>query len=120
MSEISAVEFGRVLGHLEAIQAEIRDLKTRTMFRLDDLESRVETIEKHSAERSFPSIARSCASLPASTIERKSFSFSPLSSNPSFSKFLSISFTLSSPLKAIPGLFKKLKRRKIETHRELD
>lgn len=53
-NDISAVEFGRVLGHLEAIQADLRELKTRTVFRLDNLEDRMEVVEQRLAERTFP------------------------------------------------------------------
>ncbi len=45
MSDIDPVEFGRVIGHLEAIQSELQDIKARTMWRLDNLETRIEKIE---------------------------------------------------------------------------
>lgn len=51
MSDINPVEFGRVIGHLEAIQSELRDLKTRTVWRLDNLEGRVEMLETKGAEQ---------------------------------------------------------------------
>ncbi|MDY0087131.1 MAG: hypothetical protein RBS78_01035 [Coriobacteriia bacterium] len=50
-TSVSPVEFGRVLGHLEAIQSELRDMKTRTIWRLDNLEDRVEKLETGSAAR---------------------------------------------------------------------
>jgi hypothetical protein len=43
--QISPIEFGRVLGLLEGIRLEIAELRTRTIFRLDTLEARVETLE---------------------------------------------------------------------------
>lgn len=42
---IDPVEFGRVIGHLEAIERELADLKSRTIWRLDNLEMRVEKLE---------------------------------------------------------------------------
>lgn len=47
--QVSPVEFGRVLGHLESIQGEIRDLKSRVTFRVDNLEDRVEKLEREAA-----------------------------------------------------------------------
>lgn len=43
---VDPIEFGRVIGHLEAIQRELKDLKERTVWRLDNLEGRVEKLEK--------------------------------------------------------------------------
>ena len=49
VNEISPVEFGKMMGHLEAIRAELREIKDRHVWRLDDLEKRVEGLEnKHS------------------------------------------------------------------------
>lgn len=45
-SHIDPVEFGRIIGHLESIEGELRDLKARTTWRLDNLETRIETLEK--------------------------------------------------------------------------
>ena len=48
-NDINPVEFGRVLGHLESIEKQIFDLKERTVWRLDNLEGRVEIIEHERA-----------------------------------------------------------------------
>lgn len=42
---IDPVEFGRLLATLENIRAELRELKERTVWRLDRLEERVEKLE---------------------------------------------------------------------------
>lgn len=46
MNQVDPTEFGRVVGHLEALRAEIKELKERVIWRLDNLEGRVETLEK--------------------------------------------------------------------------
>lgn len=51
MSGVDPVEFGRVIGLLEAIRTEVQDLKTRHVWRLDNLETRVETLEQGSASK---------------------------------------------------------------------
>ena len=46
MSQVDPTEFGRVVGHLEALRSEIKELKERVIWRLDNLEARVESLEK--------------------------------------------------------------------------
>lgn len=58
MSEqASPFEFGRLVGHLEAIQRELKELKDRTIWRLDDIERRVETLEKYKEVDEKPRLA---------------------------------------------------------------
>lgn len=54
---ISPVEFGRVLGHLEGIRSELADLKTRTVWRLDNIEGRVEALESYRSADERPRLA---------------------------------------------------------------
>ena len=49
MEQIDPIEFGKALAYLEAIKAELQDLKTRVVFRLDNLEARLEIVESHIA-----------------------------------------------------------------------
>jgi len=51
---ISPIEFGRLLGLVEALRNDVSEMKTRHLWRLDDLEQRVETIEKADSAESFP------------------------------------------------------------------
>jgi hypothetical protein len=45
------VQFGRLLGIMEMVRAELAELKQRFVFRIDNLESRVEKLEVgHAAE----------------------------------------------------------------------
>lgn len=45
MNEVSAVEFGRVLGRLESLSEQIAKMEERIVWRQDDLERRVERLE---------------------------------------------------------------------------
>lgn len=54
---VNPIEFGRVIGHLEAIQRELKDLKDRTVWRLDDIEKRVEVLEKYKEVDEKPRLA---------------------------------------------------------------
>lgn len=56
-TDISPVEFGRVLGHLEGIRSELTDLKARTVWRLDDIEGRVESLERYRSVDERPRLA---------------------------------------------------------------
>lgn len=56
-TDISPVEFGRVLGHLEGIRSELTDLKSRTVWRLDDIEARVEHLERYKVVDEKPRLA---------------------------------------------------------------
>lgn len=58
---VSPIEFGRVLGHLEGIRSELTDLKTRTVWRLDNIESRVEALESHRTVAERPRLADTMA-----------------------------------------------------------
>lgn len=53
MTVVSPIEFGRVVGYLEAMRSEIKELKDRAIWRLDNLEGRVESLEKSSADQGF-------------------------------------------------------------------
>lgn len=53
MSTIDPIEFGRVIGHLEAIRHEMKELKERTVWRLDNPEGRVERLEKSDTSQSL-------------------------------------------------------------------
>jgi len=37
--QASPFEFGRLVGHLEAIQRELKELRERTVWRLDNIEA---------------------------------------------------------------------------------
>lgn len=50
MNGVDPIEFGKVLGALEAIKHEIKELRERTVWRLDDVEGRLEEIEKYQRE----------------------------------------------------------------------
>ena len=52
-TDVNPVEFGRVIGHLESLHKEIRELKERTIYRLDNLEDRVEIVEQEQASKKF-------------------------------------------------------------------
>lgn len=54
---INPIEFGRVIGHLESIQQQLKELKDRTVWRLDDIERRVETLEKYKEVDEKPRLA---------------------------------------------------------------
>lgn len=47
------VEFGKLLGKLDAIEKKLDALEERSVSRLDDLEDRVEVLEKTDASRTF-------------------------------------------------------------------
>ncbi len=57
MSQVDPIEFGRVIGHLEALHMEIKELKERTVWRLDNVENRVEALEKYRAAAETPRLA---------------------------------------------------------------
>jgi len=59
ITTISPIEFGRVLGHLEGIRSELVDLKSRTVSRMDNLESRVGHLENYRAKDETPTLADS-------------------------------------------------------------
>lgn len=56
-NDVNPIEFGRVIGHLEAIRGELKELKERTVWRLDDIEARVEVLEKYKEVDSKPRFA---------------------------------------------------------------
>lgn len=48
-----AVEYGRIMQKLEDMQRQLDNLSTRFVFRLDDLEQRVEKLEVNTASRGW-------------------------------------------------------------------
>lgn len=54
---LDPVAFGRVIGHLEAIRSEVKELRERTVYRLDDMELRVEVLEKLGEAHKVPKLA---------------------------------------------------------------
>lgn len=48
--QVSALEFGRMLGLMEAMRKEVSDLKERMVWRTDNLETRIELLEKAHAK----------------------------------------------------------------------
>lgn len=46
---IDPIEFGRLIATLEALRGEVRELKDRSIWRLDNLEGRIEALERKDA-----------------------------------------------------------------------
>lgn len=47
---VSVFEFGRITGLLEALEKEVKSFNERILFRTDNLETRIEVIEKATAK----------------------------------------------------------------------